>query len=135
MRTYADVCGRMRDRAEGSASSAPARTCQASRKRARGYGRPVLFVPSLLSLLAHKVQTLTAEEETAATSVAPNAVTCTAALDFGVQVILRAPDGSEVQVSIRQHTSAYVSMRRHTPAYAGIRDPSYVSIRQHTSAY
>ena len=49
-----------------------------------------------------------------------------------MQVILRAPEGSEVQVSIRQHTSAYVRIRQHTPAYVSIRDPSYISIRQHT---
>jgi predicted hotdog family 3-hydroxylacyl-ACP dehydratase len=60
--------------------------------------------------------------------------------------------GVGMQVSIRQHTSAYVSIRQHTSAYVRIgveqmaggvgmqvsirqHTSAYVSIRQHTSAY
>jgi hypothetical protein len=42
-----------------------------------------------------------------------------------------------MQVSIRQHTSAYVSIRQYTSAYVSMRQhaSAYVSIRQHTSVY
>jgi hypothetical protein len=38
-----------------------------------------------------------------------------------------------LEVSIRQHTSAYASIRQHTSAYVSIRQhtSAYVSIRQH----
>jgi hypothetical protein len=49
----------------------------------------------------------------------------------------------DLEISIRQHTSAYVSIRQHTSAYVsflrigwpGLIWRECVSIRQHTSAY
>ncbi len=47
--------------------------------------------------------------------------------NFSAQKGMANAELVRLQVSIRQHSSAYVSIRQHTSAY--------VSIRQHTSAY